>query len=102
MIRRPPISTRTDTLFPDTTLFRSVVGDLAPRQNLLVRFIEYRLDADSLSFAVEAVHFPADEPEAAILGQHEVRQAFPMNIQGAGGHFVQGRLPDMEIGRAHV
>src|SRR3546814_6312971 len=27
MIRRPPISTRTDTLFPDTTLFRSVLGD---------------------------------------------------------------------------
>src|SRR3546814_5829623 len=23
MIRRPPVSTRTDTLFPDTTLFRS-------------------------------------------------------------------------------
>src|SRR3546814_124278 len=29
MIRRPPRSTRTDTLFPDTTLFRSV--DLADR-----------------------------------------------------------------------
>src|SRR3546814_5495220 len=27
MIRRPPRSTRTDTLFPYTTLFRSVVGD---------------------------------------------------------------------------
>src|SRR3546814_15280187 len=26
MIRRPPISTRTDTLFPYTTLFRSLVG----------------------------------------------------------------------------
>src|SRR3546814_1063620 len=26
MIRRPPISTRTDTLFPYTTLFRSVRG----------------------------------------------------------------------------
>src|SRR3546814_12182257 len=26
MIRRPPISTRTDTLFPYTTLFRSVGG----------------------------------------------------------------------------
>src|SRR3546814_16875647 len=25
MIRRPPISTRTDTRFPDTTLFRSLV-----------------------------------------------------------------------------
>src|SRR3546814_19893110 len=27
MIRRPPRSTRTDTLFPYTTLFRSVDGD---------------------------------------------------------------------------
>src|SRR3546814_10091384 len=26
MIRRPPRSTRTDTLFPDTTLFRSIAG----------------------------------------------------------------------------
>src|SRR3546814_1887001 len=26
MIRRPPISTRTDTLFPSTTLFRSSIG----------------------------------------------------------------------------
>src|SRR3546814_6511707 len=29
MIRRPPRSTRTDTLFPYTTLFRSGGGDLA-------------------------------------------------------------------------
>src|SRR3546814_5219835 len=28
MIRRPPRSTRTDTLFPSTTLFRSRVGDV--------------------------------------------------------------------------
>src|SRR3546814_3925508 len=28
MIRRPPRSTRTDTLFPYTTLFRSVIHDL--------------------------------------------------------------------------
>src|SRR3546814_12816661 len=27
MIRRPPRSTRTDTLFPDSTLFRSIVFD---------------------------------------------------------------------------
>src|SRR3546814_18350277 len=26
MIRRPPRSTRTDTLFPDTTLFRSIIA----------------------------------------------------------------------------
>src|SRR3546814_13824497 len=35
MIRRPPRSTRTDTLFPDTTLFRSVV-DLAGLVEILV------------------------------------------------------------------
>src|SRR3546814_10569087 len=29
MIRRPPISTRTDTLFPYTTLFRSACGQLS-------------------------------------------------------------------------
>src|SRR3546814_2308940 len=29
MLRRPPRSTRTDTLFPDTTLFRSGVLELA-------------------------------------------------------------------------
>src|SRR3546814_6550178 len=31
MIRRPPISTRTETLVPDTTHFRSVCGELAKR-----------------------------------------------------------------------
>src|SRR3546814_4774089 len=31
MIRRPPRSTRTDTLFPDTTLFRSVSRTQRPR-----------------------------------------------------------------------
>src|SRR3546814_4423279 len=30
MIRRPPRSTRTDTLFPYTTLFRSIVGGSRP------------------------------------------------------------------------
>src|SRR3546814_4682845 len=37
MIRRPPRSTRTDTLFPDTTLFRSVRVLLAPRPSGLRR-----------------------------------------------------------------
>src|SRR3546814_12561480 len=37
MIRRPPRSTRTDTLFPYTTLFRSLVGD---RRRALDRAVE--------------------------------------------------------------
>src|SRR3546814_1349044 len=36
MIRRPPRSTRTDTLFPYTTLFRSPTGPLpSPQENSL-------------------------------------------------------------------
>src|SRR3546814_16715219 len=39
MIRRPPRSTRTDTLFPYTTLFRSAGGQhAAPAFDRLVRF----------------------------------------------------------------
>src|SRR3546814_1223959 len=34
MIRRPPRSTRTDTLFPYTTLFRSQHGNAAPQPPL--------------------------------------------------------------------
>src|SRR3546814_1197781 len=38
MIRRPPRSTRTDTLFPYTTLFRSpvIVGERHPRRHRLI------------------------------------------------------------------
>src|SRR3546814_9855391 len=35
MITRPPTSTRTDTLFPDTTLFRSVVPFSRPHISLI-------------------------------------------------------------------
>src|SRR3546814_14504025 len=50
-IRLPPVSTRTDTLFPDTTLFRSERNDvirrkkrpaaLHERMNLAIRFADY-------------------------------------------------------------
>src|SRR3546814_14774511 len=36
MIRRPPRSTRTDKLFPDTTLFRSGQADLSDNANTSV------------------------------------------------------------------
>src|SRR3546814_2512035 len=43
MIRRPPRSTRTDTLFPDTTRFRSV--DLAPVRRRDDATAQVRMDA---------------------------------------------------------
>src|SRR3546814_11607455 len=42
MLRRPPVSTRTDTLFPYTTLFRAGSGRAAPDRRLDRR---YRLGA---------------------------------------------------------
>src|SRR3546814_17115125 len=55
MIRRPPRSTRTDTLFPYTTLFRSLGAHAAVGQNLgdgvlrsraFLRFIGFAEGAD--------------------------------------------------------
>src|SRR3546814_3836670 len=42
MIRRPPRSTRTDTLFPYTTLFRSCASlVIAPKQDSKLKHIEF-------------------------------------------------------------
>src|SRR3546814_12209712 len=52
MIRRPPRSTRTDTLFPYTTLFRSVEGGADQRMQLdrlaLDQLRLERLDAEAV------------------------------------------------------
>src|SRR3546814_20769623 len=45
MIRRPPRSTRTDTLFPYTTLFRSYLRTLAPT---LARSLSMKLNEGCL------------------------------------------------------
>src|SRR3546814_5225126 len=48
MIRRPPRSTRTDTLFPYTTLFRSAVEDAKPQMDR-VRYLSME---DAMPLAV--------------------------------------------------
>src|SRR3546814_8486912 len=45
MIRRPPRSTRTDTLFPYTTLFRSIKTMLYSRPDLLHRILSINAQA---------------------------------------------------------
>src|SRR3546814_1223226 len=50
MIRRPPRSTRTDTLFPYTTLFRSSLADAEQRRVAIVA-----LDVEFLGVAIGAV-----------------------------------------------
>src|SRR3546814_11535350 len=67
MIRRPPISTRTDTLCPDTTLFRS---GAAIRQPVTGRQVHLRLDRLLRRFD-EAAEVAA----ANVRGDHEAALA---------------------------
>src|SRR3546814_6953590 len=75
MIRRPPRSTRTDTLFPYTTLFRAIVADRVP-----ARIAERRL-------AVRGGRAPPDMEDllAGVAGQviaHPLLQIPPPPILG--------------------
>src|SRR3546814_7386864 len=72
MIRRPPRSTRTDTLFPYTTLFRSGVGGLA---DLAVRGRHRRGIDDRASIAIAPRierHHARRRPGDATEGADEV------------------------------
>src|SRR3546814_10724187 len=57
MIRRPPRSTRTDTLFPYTTLFRSVLGRELPGQIMKAGL---RLDLHPMESVRTAVGWAGD------------------------------------------
>src|SRR3546814_12845169 len=82
MIRRPPRSTRTDTLFPYTTLFRSDIADLRRRERLLlskdatIREIHHRvknnLQTISSLLRLQARRFAS--PEAKLAIEESVRR----------------------------
>src|SRR3546814_7287830 len=97
MIRRPPRSTRTDTLFPYTTLFRSAAAKTA---------------ADHRDAAAASAAFPAPLREGGIgnRGQGD-RLRHHLLLRGDGADDPLRRhdaadaldmLPRGEIGRAHV
>src|SRR3546814_12682006 len=86
MIRRPPRCTRTDTLFPYTTLFRSLRRDEAERDRG-TRGAQLREQVD----AVHLWHVP--------VRQDEVGRGLGDLGERVGA--VLG-LDDLEIGRAHV
>src|SRR3546814_1759701 len=54
MIRRPPRSTRTDTLFPYTTLFRSMLGCPAVLGGVSRLVIDYNRELDAHGLIPEA------------------------------------------------
>src|SRR3546814_15370527 len=98
MIRRPPRSTRTDTLFPSTTLFRSNFSLLLRRdgQSLLV-----------YKHAISTV-MPSHDFDLSLLGD-DVRDAPPSKGKALQDVFLNAVRRSnesvtmfLEIGRAHV
>src|SRR3546814_5639992 len=90
MIRRPPRSTRTDTLFPYTTLFRSLLDPLAAADQ------HRRAIAGGAEFQRGADHGPFlafGEDDALRVLHHLVEE----DLQGPGGR-VQPRPQLMGIG----
>src|SRR3546814_11716152 len=81
MIRRPPRSTRTDTLFPYTTLFRSVLA--AASEALLANADAKASDAKSADDAVVAVvlHLSSLRSEEAAKRQwSDLQHSFPAQL----------------------
>src|SRR3546814_7569737 len=83
MVRRPPRSTRTDTLVPYTTLFRSTVG--AHQMHRVVGAAE---GAGALA------HLVGDDPVAALGGQllARVRQ----QVLGLGGERSEEHTSELQ------
>src|SRR3546814_6248914 len=66
MIRRPPRSTRTDTLFPYTTLFRSRQGLEAERRREQLANERAALDLSALAEAFAGIEVQHEEQKASL------------------------------------
>src|SRR3546814_7974765 len=123
MIRRPPRSTRTDTLFPYTTLFRSgggVAYRIAERrlhasaETVVLTYVFRPAEADFPPFFDQALiarlaaEFCAPVTESTTrtpllfrLAEDEMRRALLIDAQQETAP-APDRFPLVEIGRAHV
>src|SRR3546814_6109927 len=78
MIRRPPRSTRTDTLFPYTTLFRSIVGERIEQRRATVltlhQYAQFELGAQLFGDLAQCAMAGAQHERAATGGfDHRLR-----------------------------
>src|SRR3546814_16688215 len=98
MIRRPPISTRPDTLFPYTTLFRSPY-EFLPLDTRVTK--DAFGEADDLA-ATQPIRFAsADDPPALLIAGGEDELVLPSQSTGMAIALVEAGAA-AEIGRAHV
>src|SRR3546814_8680543 len=109
MIRRPPRSTRTDTLFPYTTLFRSRFLDIGVElSDLSTKFGNAVLDATeawSEHVTDEAALEGVPDSDRAILAAYAREKGLPgwlITLRQPSVLAILYHARDREIGRAHV
>src|SRR3546814_16928352 len=97
MLRRPPRSTRTDTLFPYTALFRSLLVE-AIRENASDIHIESFESRLQIRFRVDGVLREVMAPPRQLAARLVSRIKVMAKLD-----IAEKRLPqDGQIGRAHV
>src|SRR3546814_17455130 len=113
MIRRPPRSTRTDTLFPYTTLFRSpedvdktfndqTIGEVDPGDAFRLSFgMAYSINERS-SFTLGYKHDFIDETETEVNGVDLTAPSLSVGSLLLGYSFQVNDYASTKIGRAHV
>src|SRR3546814_8334575 len=113
MIRRPPRATRTDTLFPYTTLFRSPRPQLKrARWQNLKGLLDYAIAPKAAPLPARMdgqvlVPFPIESKLSRVTRKVTpddriwYRRSFAVPADWAGEH-VMLNFGEVEIGRAHV
>src|SRR3546814_6866060 len=110
MIRRPPISTRTDTLFPYTPLFRSSEGFdgglLGVVPTPVVAHAAARLGVPGAVISASHNPFPDNGVKLFAAGGHKLADDAERQLESELAHLLGGggggRPTGAEIGRAHV
>src|SRR3546814_5794741 len=105
MIRRPPRSTRTDTLFPYTTLFRSDrLQRTPPSLNKNAADHDGPAAGTGTSRRRSGVHHGHPEGEVLLLARHVVhlRHRLRFGLRLADLEAAAEREERAQIGRAHV
>src|SRR3546814_17925010 len=106
MTRRPPKSTRTDTLFPYTTLFRSSSGEEAEGYNRLIA--DFADTQEQLAKTVGKSRSHVANTRRLLSLPGSVRELLEKGALSAGharalnGAANPAVLAAQEIGRAHV
>src|SRR3546814_8211562 len=93
MIRRPPRSTRTDTLFPYTTLFRSVGGEKQRHPRHLVR-VDVAVDA--LADAAQLAGFLV-EPKVLLALGHDPARHDGVGANPVGAEIARSEEPTSQL-----